>query len=81
MIELNLCSIKTTRDDGYGWNLYVLSITRILFHETAAEITLDSPSSANCAVPDFRGGFNLFIVRDRSEQRRWTVVASDDLAV
>jgi hypothetical protein len=81
MIDLKVSSIKNPRDDGYGWNLYVLSIARMLFHEPAAEITLHSPSSANCAVPHFRGGLKLFIVRDRSEQRHWAVVAGNDLAI
>jgi len=81
MIELKVCSVKGTRDDGYGWNLYLLSTAGVLCHEPAAETTLDSSSSTNCAIPDFRRSLNPFIARDRSEQRRWTVVAGDDVAV
>ena len=81
MIEINRRRQKTAGRERYGWNPHISSIARTLYSFWKREDTRDSPALVADATSTALVWIYIFVLGDRPEQRRWAVVAGDDLAV
>ena len=81
MIEINRRTLKSVCGERYGWNPHILSIARTLYSFWKREDTRNGPALVADASSTALVWIYLFVIGDRPEQRRWAVVAGDDLAV
>ena len=80
MIETNRRTLQNARGERYGWNPHISSIARTPYsfwkREDTRDVALVADASSTALVWIY-----LFVIGDRPEQRRWAVVAGDDLAL
>jgi hypothetical protein len=81
VIEINRRTLKNACGKRYGWNPRISSIARTPYSFWKREDTRDGPALVADASSTALVWIYLFVIGDRPEQRRWAVVAGDDLAI
>ena len=81
MIEINRRTQKSARSERYGWNPHISSIARTPYSFWKREDTRDGPALvAEASFTSLIWSY-LFVLGDRAKQRRWAMVAGDELAI
>ena len=81
MVEINSLSVQGARRERYGWNPHISSIGRTPYFFWKREDTRDGPALVVDNPPTAPVWIDLFLIGDRPEQCRRSVVAGEDLAI
>ena len=80
MIALNPRTVQNASREKYGWNPHISSSARTPYSFWKSEDTRDGALVADASSIALVWIY-LFVIGDRPEQRRWAVVAGDDVAI
>jgi len=81
MVEIYLPALHSARGDGYGWNIYVSSKSRISYSAPTPRVARDRPSSSLGPASRWLRCSYLSMLCDSSKQCCRAMVAGNDMAL